>query len=214
MSAAYVNPSLHLVQVAGKGEGYRAAAAIVAGQLLIREQVHTARSSSSQYDKVCAAIELANTLSKTYPSNIAKLVCSGEQIEMTLSYIDDLAQDVPLIGRMTDQEQSWLAGSAARVQNNSFERMDGGGVTQMLLGFAMAKVNHSCNPNSSFAPTLRVNELILVASRAIRPGEEITLSYIQGERVLTAQERRNRLFKRWGFWCTCELSVALNSDGR
>jgi hypothetical protein len=207
MTTAYVHPSLHLIHVAGKGEGYQASAVIAAGQQLIREQAHVARSSSSQFDKMCAAVELADMLLRTCPSDVAHLVCSDEQIEMAMSYIDDLAHDVTFIGSVTRVERLRLAGSAACMQNNSFERMDRAGVTYMLLGFAMAKVNHSCNANSIFAPSSRVNALNLVAKRDIQLGEEVTLSYIQGEHVMTLQERRRRLLNGWCFCCACELCI-------
>ena len=127
---------------------------------------------------------------------------------MTKSYIDDLAHDVPLIGRMTQDGRLRLAACAACVQNNSFERVDGAGITYLLVGFSMAKVNHSCNPSAMFAPSAMVNELNLVAKRDIGLGEEITLSYIQGEQAMTVQERRQRLFNGWCFWCACELCVS------
>jgi hypothetical protein len=157
---------------------------------------------------VCAAIELADALGRRYPSQVARLACSWEQTEMTMSYIDDLAHDVPLIGRMTQDERLRLAECTACVQNNSFERVGGAGITYLLVGFSMAKVNHSCDPNAIFAPSTRVNELHLIARRGIRLGEEITLSYIQGEQTMAVQERRQRLFNGWCFWCACELCVA------
>ena len=201
----YLHPSLRLMRVVGKGEGYQATSSIAAGELLIREQAHTAPSSLLHIDKVCAALELAYMLSRRCASDMATLMSPGVRIETYMSYIEDFAQDVALLRQWTREEHFLLARSAACVQNNSFERVDDDGEMYMLPGFWMAKINHSCTPNSTFARTRCIEDLVLLAITNIQAGEEITISYIQCDPAMTTQERRNKLLREWHFMCACEL---------
>lgn len=65
----------------------------------------------------------------------------------------------------------------------------------------VARLNHDCRPNAVYYidPTTLMH--ITNAVRAIEPGEEITLSYLDpfGSR----EERQKQLHKTWGFECKC-----------
>ncbi|KAK1829921.1 SET domain-containing protein 5 [Podospora conica] len=62
----------------------------------------------------------------------------------------------------------------------------------------ISRFNHDCRPNVNY----RIDNIthITTAVRDIRPGEELTVSYIDGH--LPRHERQSRL-RDWGFECTC-----------
>ncbi|CBX99105.1 hypothetical protein LEMA_P083440.1 [Plenodomus lingam JN3] len=80
----------------------------------------------------------------------------------------------------------------------------------------IARINHSCRPNTSYYWSEKLNKRIVFASRKIKKGEEFFVSYIP--LLLTRDERQRRL-RQYGFECTCDVcaqdQVALQvSDGR
>ncbi|KAJ3710296.1 hypothetical protein C8R42DRAFT_729437 [Lentinula raphanica] len=64
-----------------------------------------------------------------------------------------------------------------------------------------SRCNHSCGPNAVWKFDSSTFALILVAVRAIRPGEEITISYINP--FLPRHLRRVQLQSKWKFTCHC-----------
>lgn len=62
----------------------------------------------------------------------------------------------------------------------------------------VSRMNHDCRPNIHY----RMDNItyISIAVRDIQPGEELTISYIDGH--MSREERQNRL-SDWGFKCTC-----------
>ncbi|KAK4106039.1 SET domain-containing protein [Parathielavia hyrcaniae] len=67
----------------------------------------------------------------------------------------------------------------------------------------VARLNHDCRPNAEYRFDYGALAQHVVAARDIYPGEEITLSYIDGLQVRS--ERVGRLRKNWGFECSCAL---------
>lgn len=65
----------------------------------------------------------------------------------------------------------------------------------------IARINHSCRPNSSYYWSDKLNKRIVYATRKIARGEEIFVSYIP---LLLTQEQRQKHLDRYGFKCTCE----------
>ncbi|KAF1850514.1 SET domain-containing protein [Cucurbitaria berberidis CBS 394.84] len=65
----------------------------------------------------------------------------------------------------------------------------------------IARINHSCRPNTSYYWSERLNKRIVYATRKIKQGEEFSVSYIP--LLLTQKERQARL-DRYGFKCHCE----------
>ncbi|KAF2127754.1 SET domain-containing protein [Dothidotthia symphoricarpi CBS 119687] len=65
----------------------------------------------------------------------------------------------------------------------------------------IARINHSCRPNTSYYWSEKLNKRIVYATRPIKAGEEFSVSYIP--LLLTWEERQKRL-NRYGFTCTCE----------
>jgi hypothetical protein len=71
----------------------------------------------------------------------------------------------------------------------------------------IARINHSCRPNTSYYWNSKLNKRIVYANRKIKKGEELFDSYIS--LLLTHEERQKRL-EPYGFRCTCE-ACALES---
>lgn len=75
----------------------------------------------------------------------------------------------------------------------------------------IARINHSCKPNSGNWWSENSNHRIIYASRDIEKGEEITVSYIP--LLKTARDRQARL-QQYGFTCDCDACNSLESDKR
>jgi len=78
---------------------------------------------------------------------------------------------------------------------NSYASTNGGGMF-FLTG---SMLNHSCDPNCFLEGST------FLASRAISPGEELTVSYCPPD--LSPDMRRKLLSRNYGFKCACERCV-------
>lgn len=65
--------------------------------------------------------------------------------------------------------------------------------------------NHDCEPSADVVLT-RGGALALRARRALRAGEEVTITYLDSS--LPAAVRRNRLLRGYGFECKCQRCAA------
>ncbi|KAF2818415.1 SET domain-containing protein [Ophiobolus disseminans] len=65
----------------------------------------------------------------------------------------------------------------------------------------IARINHSCRPNASYYWSDKLNKRIVYATRKIKKGEEVYVSYIP---LLLTQEGRQKLLDRYGFKCSCD----------
>ncbi|KAI0894337.1 SET domain-containing protein [Annulohypoxylon nitens] len=68
-----------------------------------------------------------------------------------------------------------------------------------------SRINHDCRPNVFWRYSVRTLTVEVIAMRDIKPGEEITQSYVP--LGLSYQDRTDDL-KNWGFTCTCSLCAA------
>ncbi|KAL2065207.1 hypothetical protein VTL71DRAFT_2876 [Oculimacula yallundae] len=80
-----------------------------------------------------------------------------------------------------------------------------------------ARLNHDCRPNARFAFDPRTLSHKVHATRIIKPGEELTFSYIDEKQTHAA--RQQQLQANWGFKCGCTLcsaspDVRISSDTR
>ncbi|KAJ4377076.1 SET domain-containing protein 5 [Didymella sp. IMI 355093] len=80
----------------------------------------------------------------------------------------------------------------------------------------IARINHSCRPNTSYYWSKKLNRRVVYASRPIKKGEEFFVSYIG---LLSTHEERQKRLDRYGFRCTCsacaaELATKRASDQR
>jgi len=65
----------------------------------------------------------------------------------------------------------------------------------------IARINHSCRPNASYYWSDKLNKRIVYATRKIKEGEEVFVSYIP---LLLTQEERQKRLDRYGFKCSCD----------
>ncbi|KAF2397904.1 hypothetical protein EJ06DRAFT_558855 [Trichodelitschia bisporula] len=119
------------------------------------------------------------------------------------------------------QEVFWSQvgdGVEGRVETNSFLARLGRSVYwwQVVVPES-ARFNHDCRPNAAFA--FSPDELMLEVSTLVpvKPGEEITVSYLAP--YLNSTARRAQLAEQWSFACTCAACTSsardtLNSDLR
>ena len=80
----------------------------------------------------------------------------------------------------------------------------------------IARINHSCRPNTSYYWNSKLNKRVVYANRQIRAGDEFSVSYIG---LLSAHHDRQASLDRYGFQCTCEAcaqhgAAKLTSDQR
>ncbi|KAF1927061.1 SET domain-containing protein [Didymella exigua CBS 183.55] len=80
----------------------------------------------------------------------------------------------------------------------------------------IARINHSCRPNTSYYWAKKLNRRVVYASRPIKKGEEFFVSYIG---LLSTHEQRQNHLNRYGFQCTCsacaaDLAIKRASDRR
>ncbi|KAF2014127.1 SET domain-containing protein [Aaosphaeria arxii CBS 175.79] len=69
----------------------------------------------------------------------------------------------------------------------------------------IARINHSCRPNTSYYWNERLGKRMVYATRHIEEGEELSVSYIP---LLLAHADRQKRLDAYGFTCTCEACSA------
>ena len=82
-----------------------------------------------------------------------------------------------------------------------------------------SQIAHSCSPSAE--PSFRSGnyELSLVASKPIKKGEQITMSYVDVSQHTdetpedARRRRRQELARGWKFKCECERCLAEATDG-
>ncbi|RDL38986.1 uncharacterized protein BP5553_03326 [Venustampulla echinocandica] len=75
----------------------------------------------------------------------------------------------------------------------------------------IARINHSCSPNSGNWWSEKTDRRVIYAARDIEKGEEITVSYIP--LLKTTKDRQARL-EQYGFICDCAACQSSESDKR
>ena len=73
----------------------------------------------------------------------------------------------------------------------------------------VARINHSCRPNTSYFWSERLNKRIVYATRRIEEGEELSVTYIP---LLLSQANRQRRLNQYGFQCSCEACAAKQEE--
>lgn len=69
-----------------------------------------------------------------------------------------------------------------------------------------SRFNHDCRPNSAYHFNAETLSHHVHALREIRPGEEITISYLTP--YLQTHQRAHKISEQWGFECTCTLCTS------
>ncbi|RMZ71926.1 SET domain-containing 5 [Pyrenophora seminiperda CCB06] len=65
----------------------------------------------------------------------------------------------------------------------------------------IARINHSCRPNTGYSWSERLNKRVVFATRKIKAGEEFFVSYIS---LTMTQEDRQKHLDKYGFKCQCD----------
>lgn len=76
----------------------------------------------------------------------------------------------------------------------------------------ICKINHNCSPNATWFWDNLERRMSVVAVRAIKRGEEISISYLPFDETDGVDERRRQL-GHWGFVCQCEKCVIEEARG-
>ncbi|POS76267.1 hypothetical protein DHEL01_v205342 [Diaporthe helianthi] len=91
------------------------------------------------------------------------------------------------------------------VMNNSFNLplLRGKGLGPFIGNFPeVSMYNHDCRPNVAFHLDYGIiHRTTVTAAAGITPGEELTISYVDGFRVRAV--RQERTMRNWGFRCAC-----------
>jgi hypothetical protein len=85
------------------------------------------------------------------------------------------------------------------------------GASNVGLFPKIARINHSCRPNSGNWWSEKAGHRVIYAARDISKNEEITVSYIP--LLKKAKDRQQRL-AQYGFLCDCSACQSLESDKR
>lgn len=83
--------------------------------------------------------------------------------------------------------------------------------SQIGLFPKIARINHSCRPNTSYYWSAKLNKRVVYASRPIKKGEEFSVSYIG---LLSTHTERQKRLDRYGFVCSCSACSAESSAKR
>lgn len=81
--------------------------------------------------------------------------------------------------------------------------------SQIGLFPKIARINHSCRPNTSYYWSQKLNKRVVYASRKIKQGDEFSVSYIG---LLSTQSDRQKRLDRYGFTCTCSACAAARDE--
>jgi hypothetical protein len=92
-----------------------------------------------------------------------------------------------------------------RINTNAFE-IEINGVQHYAVLPEIAMTNHDCRPNAAYFWDEEALSHYVHATQTIYPGEEITITYINNERV--REKRIANLKRNWGFECSCSSCSA------
>ncbi|CAK7205855.1 hypothetical protein SEUCBS139899_008634 [Sporothrix eucalyptigena] len=176
-------PLLDVQEVPGKGLGVIAKEAIPRGTVLLRDNA-----------RVLADVR--------FPQHIRR--AQGQALLQKASGRLPVPDDVRGLSRSVKAKPGEARGLLEEnvLSTNSFAATVDG-VAYMALFPEIARINHACNPTALTRFNVKDLTQKVIAFRDIELGEEITISYT--DFGLTHEERQEKLLRRWGFSCTCDL---------
>lgn len=104
-----------------------------------------------------------------------------------------------LANSVSDENDKSAGKTIARFDNNS---MHSSSETVYFLGIEIARMNHSCKPNTTYDFWTKDGVVVAKAMQKIAKGEELTIPYcsVRWDR----KARQNFLSKNYGFLCQCD----------
>lgn len=88
---------------------------------------------------------------------------------------------------------------------NTFQVPEPDGMVRVEMLLTTSRLNHSCMPNALRGPGAQDGTIEVRALRPVAAGEELTISYVDEDVLLSPCEaRRDRLESRWLFRCQCQ----------
>jgi hypothetical protein len=175
---------------AGSGRGLRALRAYSYGDEILRE----AAAVRVPNNQAAASLEEANLLhERAVQSSFDRLHSATQSAFLDLSSCEQHN------GTSSQSRNSALVGI---YQTNSYrlgDEADGG------LFLTLARINHSCRPNSSHIWRSDLQMTLVFATRDIAIGEEIFTTYGPAGEWLDTAGRRSYLRDRFSFDCMCDM---------
>ena len=217
--------ALAVARFEGKGRGYAALEQIPACTMLFQERplqvvddfasAHDARramarviAGDARYAHLSAAdAAQAAQRPKREPSPIADRGVNDDQWNLALARVAANA----FVRAVKPGDVSTVPAGANGTRSASDGQPGPGKESSASTGYVarlfahVSVCNHSCRPNA--AVSVSDDVVTLYSLRAIRPGEEITVSYGTSLMWLPLQMRRTRLARVWGFLCKCDRCV-------
>lgn len=152
----------------------------------------TSTNCSGVNPRVAVAVqsEVLDYLNRKRKHGLWNPILDKEESEHVHQQLITLLDDLALIQTLLNWFQIYaFAGRDAKTQALC---------SYILYGYA-GLINHSCQPNVTWSSTTR--SIRLVANEHIPANAELSIGYIHLE--LSKSERRDRLFKMYGFHCSC-----------
>ncbi|KAI1471742.1 SET domain-containing protein [Daldinia caldariorum] len=195
-----------------KGAGVFATRDIEAGERFLVERCTLSRID---YTDIC---ECTNNLIAAY----LKLSTEDRHAILDLHYDKDPAmrqtyeQTFARYGPLSDAElEECLTVVLIHIANNfeilASRALPGGAKTLARSGVFVkaSRFNHSCDPNCWYSTTSLEGHFICAPSRAIKAGEELTVSYIPNH--ATTETRQEEIRGTWKFECGCTKCQGVDS---
>ncbi|KAK0631394.1 hypothetical protein B0T14DRAFT_532178 [Immersiella caudata] len=133
------------------------------------------------------------TMSATFPD----FDTAGKVVDAKFRALPDEQQSLFLALHNCQHTDHGLALAIARTNGLPF------GDNEHGVFLETARINHSCLPNAHHAWNASLGQLTVHAVEDIKPGEEITITYMAN--TPTFSMRQNHLKDTFGFTCTCKL---------
>ncbi len=173
-------PKCEVLHVSGKGKGLFARSDLGAGQLVLRESPLLLMPN-----EVYSADDM-DRIERWLDRRLNALSCERRAAFFDLSDCRSPSDDKTVLGIFFTND------------------MDFGGDAALFPD--MARANHSCAPNADFVSRLGRGVQDLVATRDIKAGEEITISYLPAAKEGSdVREVRQDYMRQWyGFRCCCK----------
>jgi hypothetical protein len=190
---------------------------LISSVLASQPEVYTVRSSSGKGLGVFALhdLEIGSIIMRETPILRIKRPDFVKGTGYPMSAVSQLVRsEFALLSPEEQEEVMDLTYYATKAEKESSDRLglifrSNAYNTGETIGLfpKIARINHSCRPNTSYYWNTRLNQRVVYANRKIKKGEELFDSYIS---LLITHEERQKQLDRYGFTCSCEACAMEN----